>query len=71
MEQHHGPYLFTDLGEARAHAEAIEYKEKREEASQKRQFSHDWKVSIVGVVGGAISGGLVSFIFWLVQENLK
>lgn len=45
-------------------------KQAKEEAEKKRQFRHDWKIALFNTLGGALAGGLVSLIFWLLQETM-
>ena len=45
-----------------------EIKAKKEEYLRKKQYRHDWKIAIFGVVGGAASGFVSSLIFWLIQK---
>ncbi|MBQ7799654.1 MAG: hypothetical protein IJ370_04105 [Oscillospiraceae bacterium] len=42
--------------------------ELKEEAKMKKQFAHDWKIALFGTIGGAVSGLITSFIFWLITK---
>ena len=45
------------------------YKEAKALEEQKRVFKHDWKIQIFSVLGGAVSGFITSFIFWLITNK--
>lgn len=49
---------------------AIEEKKQLEKSNlekERRQYRHDWKIAWFGAVGGAVAGGIVSTVFWLIQ----
>lgn len=41
---------------------------KAEEEKRRREYRHDWRIAVFSVIGGAVSGGIVSLIFWLVEH---
>lgn len=43
--------------------ELQEMKEEKEKALRHQQFVHDWKIAIVSLLGGAISGFITSLFF--------
>lgn len=45
-----------------------ELKEAKEKEERRKQFIHDWKIAIVSLLGGAISGFITSWIFWILSN---
>ena len=45
-----------------------EMKEAKEKELRRKQFIHDWKIAIVSLLGGAISGFITSWIFWMLSN---
>ncbi len=45
-----------------------EFKEAKEAELRKRQYRHDWKITIFGTLGGAVAGLITSLIFWLLTK---
>lgn len=60
---------FDNLLEAEMYVSEVNRANAKEKDREKRQFRHNWKIAIFGVLGGGIAGFITSLLFWLLTTR--